>query len=335
MNRLLCIGVVLVCMSTQIFAGGGKESDPQKQKKATETAVVLDNFNRTTTYTKVPERVIALSLEQAETLAALGLADKIILIEVGHHTFDDVLPEYRDMLKSKPTTGHTSINLEYILSQNPDFIFLASYFFNMKEVGTIEDYKQNNINMYISEGSYVPNCTIENTYNDIRNLGKIFRVEKKAEELIASLQARAKAVTEKLKNVQPVRCFVFDSHNNDKYFTTGGTSLYTALIKLAGGKNVFDSVERQFFPAALEQIIAENPDVIIIDAYEIAESGTHYENDGKRKMDFLKNTKELSNTAAIKNNRFIVIPLISIFPGIQNIHLLETLAKSFHPEIFK
>ena len=123
MNRLLCIGVVLVCMSTQIFAGGGKESDPQKQKKATETAVVLDNFNRTTTYTKVPERVIALSLEQAETLAALGLADKIILIEVGHHTFDDVLPEYRDMLKSKPTTGHTSINLEYILSQNPDFIF--------------------------------------------------------------------------------------------------------------------------------------------------------------------------------------------------------------------
>ena len=335
MKKVLCIGFMLVCISAQMFAGGGKESEAKKQEKAAQTAVVIENFNRTTAYTKVPERIIALSLEQAETLAALGLADKIVSIGVGHHTFDDVLPEYRDMLKNKTTLEDKGISLEYLISQNPDFIFLSSYFFNIKAVGTIEDYKRNNINMYISEGSYVPNCTIENTYNDIRNLGKIFRVEKKAEELIASLQAREKAVTEKLKDVQPVRCFVFDSHNNEKYFTTGGTSLHNSLIKQAGGKNVFDSVERQFFPASIERIIAENPDVIIIDEYEIAESGTHYENDGKRKMDFLKSKKELSQIAAIKNSQFIVIPLISIFPGIQNVDLLETLAKNLHPEIFK
>ncbi|MGP1454893.1 MAG: ABC transporter substrate-binding protein [Treponema sp.] len=335
MKKVLWICFVLVYMSAQMFASGGQESEPQKQEKAVQTTVVIDNFNHTTTYTKVPERVIALSLEQAETLAALGLADKIISIGVGHHTFNDVLPEYRDMLKNKTTLEDKGISLEYLLSQNPDFIFLSSYFFNIKAVGTIEDYRQNNINMYISEGSYIANCTIANTYNDIRNLGKIFKVEKKAEELIASLQAREKTVTEKLKNAQPVRCFVFDSHSNEKYFTTGGTSLYNSLIKLAGGKNVFDSVERQFFPASIERIIAENPDVIIINEYEIAESGTHYENDGKRKMDFLKHTKELSNIAAIKNNKFIVIPLISIFPGIQNLNALEILAKSLHPEAFK
>ena len=51
--------------------------------------------------------------------------------------------------------------------------------------GTADDYKGNNINLYVPEGSYVKNGTIDNTYNDIRNLGKIFGKEDKAEEIIS------------------------------------------------------------------------------------------------------------------------------------------------------
>ena len=51
--------------------------------------------------------------------------------------------------------------------------------------GTADDDKGNNIHLYVPEGSYVKNGTIDNTYNDIRNLGKIFGKEDKAEEIIS------------------------------------------------------------------------------------------------------------------------------------------------------
>ena len=52
-------------------------------------------------------------------------------------------------------------------------------------------------------------------------------------------------------------------------------------------------------------------------------------------MDFLKSKKELSGISAIKNNKFIIVPLIQLFPGLQNLNALETIAKGLHPELFK
>ena len=63
---------------------------------------------------------------------------------------------------------------------------MSSYYFNLPSFGKYEDYTKNNINIYITEGTYVKNCTLVNTYNDIANLGKIFRVEKKAQSIIIS-----------------------------------------------------------------------------------------------------------------------------------------------------
>jgi len=328
--KKICLSVLLFIFAVNIFAMGGQEDTSSKSGSS---LVKIENFNHTTEYSKVPERIISLSAGEAEMLAALGLEDKIIAVGLGHNTINDIMPEYRDKIKNKPMLKEVS--LEYLLSLAPDFIVTTSYPFNLPAMGNYEDYVNNNVKLYVTEGTYVKNCTLQNTYNDIMNIGKIFKIEKRASALIEKMKQREKAVTEKLKNVKPVRCFVFDSNANDKYFSAGGTGLYNSLLKLAGGKNIFDDLDKQWGSVVIEEIIARNPDVILIDAYEISESGTHTKDDGQVKMDFLKSKKELSGISAIKNNKFIIVPLIQLFPGLQNLNALETIAKGLHPELFK
>ena len=50
--------------------------------------------------------------------------------------------------------------------------------------GTIEQLEGEDINCLVITGTIVPDETVEDIYTDIRNLGKIFKVEDKAEELI-------------------------------------------------------------------------------------------------------------------------------------------------------
>ena len=44
---------------------------------------------------------------------------------------------------------------------------------------------------------------------------------------------------------------------------------------------------------------------------------------------------ELSDVDAIKNNRFVVLQLPTIFTGIRNGDAVEILAKGFYPDLFQ
>ncbi len=332
-NKLFII--VMICFSAYIFAAGSQE---QASSSETDSAVVkIENFNHTSEYTKAPERVVAVKLAEAELLAALDLEDKMVGFDTGHCIFEDLLPENQKKLKNVPIINSeiNSISIETIISLEPDFLFTSAYRFNLASYGKYEDYNNNNINVYVTEGTYVPNATIENTYNDIRNLGKIFQLEEKADELVKSLQKREQAVIKKLEGVKPVKCFIFAGDNKDMIFTAGGPALQSSIVTAAGGENIFSNAKKQFLPVSIEEIIAANPDVIMINVFTVSEGGQNYENDGQRKIEILKSKKELSEISAIKNNNFILVPLISLFPGVQNVDALENIAKGLHPEVFK
>jgi len=118
MKKGLLIIVVLICVGVQVWAGGGKEHTTKTPEQSQQAHVSIDNFNRITEYTKVPERIIVLSMEQAEMLAALGLADKIIMIGRGNSPLEGALPEHQPILKDKPYL--TNVSLEHIISEQPD-----------------------------------------------------------------------------------------------------------------------------------------------------------------------------------------------------------------------
>lgn len=295
--------------------------------------VTLGNYNQEITLEKEPERVVILTINSAEILAALGKTDNIIGIAKGHNDVQDVLPKYQEVLKDKPYPK--SLNdgiptLEAILDMKPDMIVMNAYYFNAAKIfGTLEDYTNNGINIYANEGSYVPSCTIENTYNDVRNLGLLFNAKERAEEIVAEMQKNIKDVQEKVEGKEKKKVMSLDSLRDDMFIISGGIGLVNNMIEHAGGENIFKDVEKQFGGVNIEEIIARNPDIIVISEYF-----TETNDDAKNKIDYLNSTKELSEVTAVKEGNYVIVPVIATFPGLQNINYITKLAKIIVPDAF-
>ena len=130
---------------------------------------------------------------------------------------------------------------------------------------------------------------------------------------------------EKVKDNTPVRVFVFDFGGDSAF--TACQSLQTNLIELAGGKNIFDDIPKTWAKVSWEEVVERDPEVIVINEY--GEIPT------EDKLHELKTSPALSEVAAIKNNRFCIIKLPAVFPGIRNADTVEKFAQSFHPEQFQ
>lgn len=351
MKKRIVAGVLSLIMAMAVVGCGSKvvsgnvesSSNDIKEAEVSETtdvseekdyeAVTIDNYNLTTEYDKKPERVVCLSLNSAEIIAALGEADSIVAVQTGNNNIDDVLPDLYAYLKDVeiPDTINTGMppTLEAMLDLKPDFVAMNSYYFFVPFFGTVEDYQQNNVKLYVTEGSYVDNCTIDNTYNDIRNLGSIFGKSEKAEEIISGMKERFSGVEEKVRNAEKVSVMAFDSISEDGLYTiAGGNGLEQQLIDIAGANNIFADVESDFSTVSIEEILARNPEYIIIHAY------TCNENDAQTKIDALKAQKELADVDAVKNDNFIIVNMVQVTPGLQNADFVETVAKEIHADQF-
>lgn len=295
--------------------------------------VTINNYDLETTYETKPKSIITLSLNSAEIIAALGEADLICAIQTGNNLLTDVLPEYYEVLKEVdvPTDLNTGVppTLEVMLNKGADFISMNAYYFYVPTFGSVEDYTGNHIRLYVTEGSYVDKCTMENTYNDIRNLGKILGKAEEAEGLINDMQLRLKAVTDKTLTAEPVKVMAFDSMSDNLYTIAGGSGLEQELIEMVGAENIFADIEQSFSTVSIEEIIERNPEYIIIHEY------TTEENNAQSKIDYLMSQEELSGVKAIQNKQFIVVNLFQVTPGLQNVDFVEKVAKAIHADLFQ
>ena len=143
------------------------------------------------TFTHVPERVISTNPNAGEELMALGLGDKII----GTCYNNAQLPEqYRDEYESKPKisedTGYPS--LEVVLDLDPDFIYGRSSAFSDKDtaIATHDTLSSYGIMSLSSIEGYKLGCDVEDVYQDFYNLGRIFQVEDKANEVVDGMKTK-------------------------------------------------------------------------------------------------------------------------------------------------
>lgn len=295
------------------------ESVLEKEKK--HYPVEIENFDKKTVYKKAPERVIAMDYNAASTLVALGQKDKIIASrEAGLLGLDDVSEKYReDIKKIEIPEGYLKSplpSLEVTLSLKPDFILMDSFYFNVPNIfGEYKDYKDNDINILVTAGSLDKKPELNDMYVDIKNLGKIFNVEDEAEKLCKEISNRFNTIKSKVNSSKKYKVMGFDS-GDDKPIIAAGNSLENLLIEEAGAKNVFSDINKQFAMVGWENVIEKNPDYIIL--HETPE-----DKGAKNLINILKNNKELSNVNAVKNEKFIVVPLRYMFSGIYTVDAFE------------
>ncbi|PIE76919.1 MAG: Fe3+-hydroxamate ABC transporter substrate-binding protein, partial [Clostridiales bacterium] len=124
---------------------------------------------------------------------------------------------------------------------------------------------------------------------------------------------------------EPLKVFVYDFGTDDAF--TAGQSLESDIIAKAGGHNVFSDIEKTWVRVSWEEVVESNPDVIVINNYG--------DTTAEDKIKALKENPALSGITAVKEDRFVVLPLPSVFTGIRNGAAIEYLAKEFYPEVFK
>ena len=327
---LLWCSVCIAC--TGKSTADAKTSDADMPAKTGSYPVTVSNYGHELVFEKAPEKVIALDLNAATSLAALGAEDKIIATRTAGIDINAINAKYRETVKRLPIPDEMVKapipSLETLLALEPDLIVMDSFYFNVPNIfGTYEDYENNGIKIYVTEGTQIPNPTIENSFNDLMNLGKIFGAEAQAETVTQELRKKVTNIQERLAHTKPVTVIGYDS-GQETPLVAGGLGLENALIEAAHGENIFKEIEKQFGRVGFEQIIQKNPDYIIL-------HGRPDDPKAEELISFLNTDKQLADVTAVKEKRYIVVPLSYIFSGIHNVDGFEIIAKGLHPEVFK
>jgi iron complex transport system substrate-binding protein len=316
--------LLLAACGSEEGAEGSKEEEKVVE---VEEQMTITNYNREFVIEETPKKIISTNDHTTEILLALGLKDAIVAKVVGHESI--VVPELQAEYDAIPTISQSDHNypaLEAILEYEPDFMFGRESAFTEKAIGTPDALKEYGINVLVSKGTYTPGATLEDVFEDITNIGEIFSIEDKAEKLIKDMQSNIEGVQAKLGKIeQPLKVAVMDMGGEALF--TSAQSLETHLIELAGGKNVFDEIEKTWAEVSWEELVDRNPDVIVINDYSEVPT--------EDKIKELLSNPALADVTAVKNENFVILPLSTVFEGIQNDEAVELLAKGFYTEKFQ
>lgn len=324
--RRITAALMVLVLTAMVLSGCGASGGNEKADDEYGT-VVIQNGDRTLTFTSMPTAVLCANLYSAENLVMLGLGDKIVAKNVHTNPAEVPLEELADAFKDIPEIERSNENA---VASGCDLLIGQVSAFKDTAWGTYEQLEAEGIQCLTITGTIVPDETVEDIYTDIRNLGMIFKCEDKAEELINQMKADIAATNAVVKDVKeedkPV-VFVFDMYKEDQIYTTAA-GLESNLIELAGGINATrKQADSRWFYCSVETLVASNPDIIIINDYG---SQTVEE-----KISYIKNNEACSMIPAVVNDRFLVIPLVAVMQDIRAPRACRTMAEYFYPELFQ
>ena len=285
----------------------------------------VNSCNRTVSFDSPPKRAISNDVNLTEMMLVLGLADHMVGYTgiSGWKTLDE---EMRANVKQLPELSSKYPTKEVIVGANADFFF-AGWNYGMKVGGEVTPDTLEPFGVKVYE--LTESCThimkkgkasINDMYDDLLNLGAIFDVEDTAKNLVNNYKAELKSFKDDLETGEPVRAFVYDS-GEDTPFTAGLYAMPTALIEAAGGVNVMNGFEKSWGTVTWEEVVAQNPEVIVIVNYGSVTA--------EQKRAFMMSNPAFANIAAVKNDRFVTLEYVEATPGPRNIKAIKTLAKSF------
>ncbi len=281
--------------------------------------VTVDNYGRSVTITSTPERALTFGPNCTELMIALGLGGKLIGNTLDTHSRGP-LPEYAAEYAKVPELNYGSATRESALTSGADFIYGIDWEFGGSGLD-IKELEEAGMNVFIEKAS-----TIEEAFEEIRSLGRIFKIEERAEKFIKEQERRLAAVGEKIGAREPLRVLVYDSGSSG-VFTCSGDNFESLLIERAGGENIFGDLRgKQWVTVSYEEAVKRAPQVIVIHDYDSPSA--------EQKIAEIKANDALAQLGCVKEERFVTITLESVLPGARMSYAVEKLAAGFYPELF-
>ena len=333
MKRKVLVLLLSMVVSTGVIVGCQNSDNTENTVVATNSndedygTVVIKNGDREVVFTEMPQKVICCHLYTAENMVMLGLADKIAGKNIPTNDAEKPLLELENEFENIPEIKKSN---ESVVAAGAHLVIGKVSAFKDSAWGSYEKLESQGIKALTITGTMVQDETIEDVYTDIENLGKIFKVEDRAEKLISDIKSKIEETQNAVKDIKEedkVKVFVMDSFKGNEIYTTS-SGLESNLIELAGGINTTKGMaDSRWFNTSVETLVSANPDVIIFNDYG---SQTIEE-----KMDFINNNPALSEVTAVKNKSYFTIPLVEVMQDIRSASACEKFAKFFYPQCFE
>ena len=289
----------------------------------------VQSCNREVTFDAPPKAAVSNDVNLTEMMLVLGLTDHMVGF-TGINGWNKLDAEMRAGLKELPELAEKYPSKEVLIGADADFYF-AGWNYGMKVGGEVtpETLEPFGIDVYELTESCIhigekAAASMDDMYNDLRNLGAIFGVSDRAETLIDGYKADLDAFTAALPALETApRVFVYDS-GEDAPFTAGRYAMPNALIEAAGGTNIMDDFEKSWATVGWEAVVERNPEVVVIVNYGTVTA--------EEKKAFMMNNPAFADLDAVKNERFVTLEYVEATPGPRNINAVKTLAAAFRED---
>jgi iron complex transport system substrate-binding protein len=334
----LAVPAVALLAACATLAACGSSSPPAGTSAPGHRAaypVTVTSCGVPVTYDRPPARAVSNDINSTEDMLALGLEPRMAGtfgvtgdLPAKHAVPAPYLAGFRKVRQVSPNY----FTREELVALHPDFLF-AGWDYGLQEGTSLTPAglaKFGIKTLVLTESCArvqkgISSVSINDTYTDLRNLGKIFNVRAKAQHVISTMRRQVATAQAKVAGLKPVTVFDYDS-GQAAPFTGAGLAIPTAEIALAGGTNIFAGLKQSFTSVSWEQVISKDPQCILINDYGTPTAA--------QKEKFLETSPITRHLTAVKNHCFLPLSYDEITPGPRNAPAVISIARWLHPAAF-
>ena len=241
---------------------------------------IVDFAGRTVTLDKPAQRIIALAPHIVENTFSAGAGSKLVGV-VSYSNF----PAAANKIPEVGT--YKTVNLEAIMTLQPDLILLWSSGNGMKTLTALEEL---GLQVYVSEPRELADIA-----TTIRHIAKLAGTEQQGNPEAAHIEQQFDTLKQRYSQQPPVS--VFYQVWNEPLQTLNGDHLISKVMNLCGGENSFADAAFLAPKIGVEAVLTRNPDAIVA-------SGM-----GMARPDWLDDWKAYPSLRAVQaNTLFFVAP---------------------------
>jgi iron complex transport system substrate-binding protein len=263
----------------------------------------------------VPKRIISTAPSITEMIYALGAQDEL----VGVTSYCDFPPE----AQQKPVIGDFAApNIELMLSQEPDLVVILSGRTDLED----------KLRPFSLPVLVLEHETLAKIYESIGILGERIGREEAAASLISSIENRLARIERELSGLPKKEVLFLVGRNSGSLtdiYVVGTRSYLGQLIELAGASNIFSDLPASYPKVSIEQILTNDPEIIIDMSYMEAP-------DDETLEEALKIWAQFPSIQAVASDDVhIVSSDVFLVPGPRIAEAVASLAAIFHGKDFK
>lgn len=287
--------------------------------------VRLVNCGRDVVVDAPPRRAISVNQPATELLLTLGLEDRI----AGSASWSDpVLPELAAANAKVPMISRDFPSFERVLKEEPDFVY-ATFDWSFTDAGIAprDRFERLGVPTYQSssecggqDAKQQRELTLDDLYEEVRDVASVFGVAARGERLVASLRARMANAADGL-DASGVSLMWWYSATKAPYIAgcCGAPGIVTRAI---GAENAFAD-NRQLWPEiSWEAILDRDPDVLVLADLTRGNDGDSV----AEKLRFLRTNPVAKRLTAVRERQFVVLSGSDMDPSLRNVTAVETVA---------